>query len=193
MRLTKDVRRQLLEQNEGFSTKTSYRGRNSSEDRTYTITGGQLHIHASGKTSWADSRYTSDGVADEDQTHRYLYDHLHMLDKDGIDQTAGGSQKRARAASSPAHRSAEEDSTEDEYDNMPLVGHADAPASGLRDGLVVAATLALAVYVLGKPLWDERVKPAIDRRRARREQRDVSAAPAQEGANTSNGIAPKDD
>ncbi len=191
MRLTKDVRRQLLEQNEGFSTKTSYRGRNSSEDRTYTITGGQLHIHASGKTSWADSRYTSDGVADDDQTHRYLYDHLHMLDKDGIDQTTGGSQKRARAASSPTH-SAEEDSPEDEYDTMPLEGRADAAASGLRDGLVVAAVLALAVYVLGKPVWDERVKPAIDRRRARREQRNVSATPAQEGANTRNGAAPQD-
>ena len=84
MRLTKNVRRQLLEQNEGFSTRTSYSGRNSSEDRTYTITGGQLHVSANGNTSWSDSRYTNDFVADEEQIHRYLYDNLGLLNKDGI-------------------------------------------------------------------------------------------------------------
>ncbi|MGP5022917.1 hypothetical protein ACTXIU_15160 [Glutamicibacter arilaitensis] len=84
MRLTKNVRRQLLEQNEGFSTRTSYSGRNSSEERTYTITGGQLHVIANGNTSWSDSRYTNEFVADEEQTHRFLYDNLDLLDKDGV-------------------------------------------------------------------------------------------------------------
>ena len=56
MRLTSDVRQQLLDQNEGFTTSTSYRGNNGSEDRAYEIRGGQLHIRAMGKTSWADSR-----------------------------------------------------------------------------------------------------------------------------------------
>ncbi|SDN08620.1 hypothetical protein SAMN05216368_103395 [Cryobacterium flavum] len=84
MRLTKDVRVQLLEQNEGFSTRTSYTAKNSSEDRTYTITGGELHVHATGNTSWADSRYTNDFIADDEQTHRYLFDNLQQLNRDDV-------------------------------------------------------------------------------------------------------------
>lgn len=84
MRLTKDVRRQLLEQNEGFSTRTSYSGKNFSEDRTYTITDGKLHVQTSGNTSWSDSRYADSFVADDEQTHRYLYENLNLLNKDGV-------------------------------------------------------------------------------------------------------------
>ena len=61
-RLTKDVRQRLLESNEGFSTRTFYEGRNSREERIYTISGGQLHIRAIGKTSWADSRYEDEWI-----------------------------------------------------------------------------------------------------------------------------------
>ena len=50
-RLTKAVRQKLLESNEGFSIRTYYEGRNSREERIYTISGGQLHIRAIGKTS----------------------------------------------------------------------------------------------------------------------------------------------
>jgi hypothetical protein len=57
MRLTKDVRQQLLDQNEGFTRRTSYSGKNLSEDRLYEIRDGELHVRAAGKTSWADSRY----------------------------------------------------------------------------------------------------------------------------------------
>lgn len=56
MRLTKTVREQLLLQNEGFTTRTSYDSRNSEYERIYTIKGGRLHIREIGKTSWADSR-----------------------------------------------------------------------------------------------------------------------------------------
>ena len=36
-RLTKKVRQQLLDQNEGFTRRTYYEGRNSREERIYTI------------------------------------------------------------------------------------------------------------------------------------------------------------
>lgn len=85
MRLTSDIRQKLLNQNEGFTTSTSYSGRNSSEDRHYEIRGGELHVRATGKTSWADSRYVEEFVADEDQTHRFLRDNLYALNTDGLD------------------------------------------------------------------------------------------------------------
>ena len=85
MRLTKNVRQQLLDQNEGFKTKTSYSGKNSSEDRTYEIQDGELHIRAKGNTSWADSRYDQEFVADDEQTRRFLRDNLNALSTDGIE------------------------------------------------------------------------------------------------------------
>ncbi|MFU7517538.1 hypothetical protein [Clostridium sp. HCS.1] len=85
MRLTKDVRQRILEQNEGFTKRTNYEERNSSEQRIYTISGGELHIRAIGKTSWADSRYDDEWVASDDETHRFLYDHKWELNLDGIE------------------------------------------------------------------------------------------------------------
>lgn len=85
MRLTKDIRQRILEQNEGFTKRTNYEGRNSSEQRIYTISGGELHIRAIGKTSWADSRYDDEWVASDDETHRFLYDHKWELNLDEIE------------------------------------------------------------------------------------------------------------
>ena len=53
-RLTKEVRQQLLNQNEGFTRRTYIENRNSREERIYKISGGQLLVRAIGKTSWAD-------------------------------------------------------------------------------------------------------------------------------------------
>ncbi len=80
LRLTADVRQQLLEQNEGFTARTSYSSRNFSEDRTYVISGGELQVRARGKTSWSDSRYDDLDVADPEATHRFLRQHLDDLD-----------------------------------------------------------------------------------------------------------------
>lgn len=85
MRLTRDLVQRLMDQNEGFRFETSYRGRNQSEDRVYEIRGGRLHIRAAGKTSWADSRYSNEGVADDEQTRRFLRTYLDRLNTDGID------------------------------------------------------------------------------------------------------------
>ena len=79
-RLTKDVRQKLLERNEGFSTRTYYEGRNKREERTYTISGGQLHIRANGKSSWADSRYENEWIASDEEVHKFLYKHQDEMD-----------------------------------------------------------------------------------------------------------------
>lgn len=84
MRLTKTVRQQLLDQNEGFERTTRYSAKNFSEDRHYKISGGQLHIRSRSKTSWADSRRDEEFVADDDQTRRFLNEHLHALNTDGL-------------------------------------------------------------------------------------------------------------
>lgn len=170
MRLMPDVRRQLLEQNEGFSTTTSYEGKNSSEDRRYTITDGKLHVHASGNTSWADSRYKSDFVADDVQTHRYLYNNLSLLNQDDVIQSTVVRPKRppesVAAIEQPVTVEQLADPTADASDRKVVV-------AVVVVGVVVVGALA---YVLGKPAWDNRVKPAIERRRAERVQRNATAA-----------------
>lgn len=84
MRLTREVRQQLLDQNEGFELETSYEGKNFREYRRYRITGGELRIRSSGKTSWADSRFDNEDVATDEQTHRFLREHLAELNTDGL-------------------------------------------------------------------------------------------------------------
>ncbi|MFJ8073829.1 hypothetical protein ACIQ7Q_07805 [Streptomyces sp. NPDC096176] len=85
MRLTREVRQQLLDQNEGFEKRTSSSGKNFTEYRHYRITGGQLLIRASGKTSWADSRFDTGYVgATDDQTRRFLREYLAELNTDGL-------------------------------------------------------------------------------------------------------------
>ena len=55
------------------------------EVEIYTIKDGQLKIRASGKTSWADSRYDEEWVADDEETHRFLYKHQSELNSEGIE------------------------------------------------------------------------------------------------------------
>lgn len=84
MRLTKDVRKKLLELNEGLIVKTDYSSRNFSESRVYKIENGKLLIRSVGKTSWADSRFDEWWEADDEETHRFLYKHLGQLNKGDI-------------------------------------------------------------------------------------------------------------
>ena len=85
MRLTKKFRQQLLDQNEGFKTTTHYSGKNFRETRQYKISDGELHIHSTGKTSWADSRFDTEYTADEDQTRTFLRKFLDDLFTDGLE------------------------------------------------------------------------------------------------------------
>ena len=79
MILTRAVRQQLLENNDGFTISTYYEEKNFREQRDYSIKDGKLHIRARGKTSWADSHFDDEWVADEDETHRFLYRHKDEL------------------------------------------------------------------------------------------------------------------
>jgi hypothetical protein len=85
MRVTASVRQQLLDQNEGFEAETYYTGKNFRESRVYRIEGGELRIRSRGKTSWAASRFDEEYVADPDQTHRFLREHLDELNTDGVE------------------------------------------------------------------------------------------------------------
>lgn len=84
-RLTKEVRQRILDQNDGFSTRTYYRGRNSEEERIYTVSGGKLYIREIGSTSWADSNYDNERIADDEEVHRFLYEHSWKMNLDGIE------------------------------------------------------------------------------------------------------------
>lgn len=79
LRLTKAVRQQLLDDNNGFTTSTYYEGKNFREQRDYSIEDGELHIRARGKTSWADSHFDDEWVATDKETHGFLYRHLDEL------------------------------------------------------------------------------------------------------------------
>jgi hypothetical protein len=85
MRLTESVRRQLLAQNEGFEATTHFDSKNSAWTRRYRIEGGQLRFRETGKTSWADSRYDNEYVADDDQTGRFLREDLGELNTEGLE------------------------------------------------------------------------------------------------------------
>lgn len=84
-RLTKNNRKKLLEQNEGFTTRSFFKSRNSREEREYTIKDSKLLIRATGKTSWADSRYDKSWEASDEQTHRFLRKHLDKLNTNDLD------------------------------------------------------------------------------------------------------------
>lgn len=79
MRITKDNMNKILENNDGFEDRTYYEGSNSREERFYSIKNGKLNIRAIGKSSWADSRYDKTWIADEEETHRFLYKHKDEL------------------------------------------------------------------------------------------------------------------
>ena len=85
MRLTKGVRTQLLLQNDGFSTRSSYDSRNSEYERIYTIKDGRLHIREIGKTSWSNSRYDKEWYVDDEEIHRFLYNNLWKLNTAGLE------------------------------------------------------------------------------------------------------------
>lgn len=72
MRYTKEVVQQLLDINEGFEKTKSFVGRNFKETNYYLIKGGKLFIRSKGKSSWADSRYDNNTIADMEQARRFL-------------------------------------------------------------------------------------------------------------------------
>lgn len=166
MRLTRDVREQLLALNEGFSMTTNYVGRNFKEDRTYTIDGGRLLVRSTSKTSWADSRRHDEFVADDEQTHRFLYTYLSRLATDGVVQG-----RRLARAAAPDARPVNSDTKVDDESADDSDG--DGPAWLLHTAVVIG--VVGVIYVVGKPVWQQRVKPALARKAAERRQRKLEA------------------
>lgn len=87
MRFTRKNRQQVLDQNEGYRTETSYSDRNFSETRVYEIKDGELNVRSNSKTSWADSRTanTYRYSADAEETKRFLRNNRDDLNTDGIE------------------------------------------------------------------------------------------------------------
>ena len=84
-RLTKSNIQKILDKNEGFEKWTHNSQKNFCEDRKYSIHDGKLHIRATGDTSWSDSDYDDEFIADSDQVHRFLYNYLDELETDDLD------------------------------------------------------------------------------------------------------------
>ena len=84
LRLTKNIRQELLDKNEGFTLRTSYESRNYQADRIYKISGGKLYIREIGDTSWSDSNFDEEHIATDDEVHSFLYKYLDRLNTEGI-------------------------------------------------------------------------------------------------------------
>ncbi|MCP1494588.1 hypothetical protein J2Y73_004619 [Peribacillus frigoritolerans] len=84
-RFTKKVVQTLLDQNEGFERTTYFKDRNFRENNHYRISVGDLYIHKSGKTSWADSYFDYEEIADVEQARRFLLKFYDDSNSDGIE------------------------------------------------------------------------------------------------------------
>lgn len=171
-RLTADVRRQLLELNDGFTQQTSYAAKNFREHRTYTIVDGQLQIRSTGKTSWADSGFEHTWIADAEETHRFLYNHQGLLDQSQVVVNPQPRIPRAAPASVEGPAAVVGDGDSDGVDvaaaNIRFLSQL-TPAQRLLFLAAVAAA-AVGVYAAfrwGPTLWTNRVKPAAARWRTR--------------------------
>lgn len=149
-RLTAFVRQRILEQNEGFTTRTYYEGKNFREERIYTVSGGVLHIRSVGKTSWADSRFDKEWIASDEEAHRFLYKHQSEMKLDELDNTQDR-KKEIRQATSIAKQKTnklEDEGLEIESDSY---FNEDAGTTDDNDDDLVeaASTLLIAVSVYG--------------------------------------------
>ena len=85
-RFTKEIIQKILNQNDGFSGQTSYEGRNYREYNNYTIKDGAMFVDKSGKTSWADSRFSKHNIpVDLDTTRRIIKKFINRLNTKGIE------------------------------------------------------------------------------------------------------------
>jgi len=180
MRLTDTVRQQLLELNNGFSNTTCYSDKNSESTFRYTINNGTLHIHESGSTSWADSRYDNSYIADPEQTHRFLAKHRDALDWNGVDPTRTSDKPRVDYLVDDP----QSDVGSDEGLDEPQIGRtADETAKAwavVGVAVVLITGAGIAAFKYGRPVWNERVKPAAARLQDKMRRRKPDAPDATE-------------
>lgn len=171
-RLTASVMQKILEENEGFTTRTYYEEKNFREERIYTISDGALHIRAAGKTSWADSRFNNESIATDEETHRFLYKHQLEMNLDGIANernTIKNRKKKARQAISIAKQ--KPDKVEDLAIESDIYSSEDVDTKDPNHEALVEAISALlaaaAVYGINKATpqikrwWSEKVMPSL--------------------------------
>lgn len=190
IRLTKSVRQQLLDQNDGYTDQTYYRGENFREQRDYEIRDGQLHVRSRGKTSWADSRFDEEFVADDEQTRRFLRNNLRALNTEGLEPRvtrtigAGSERDSVQPAISAPEGLAEDLSysefadSDDDDDEDPDFDR----AYGVVGAALIAFFAAQAVAPHVKRWWSESLAPRARRARQRVARGEPSVEPAEEKA-----------
>ena len=81
---TKKVIKKVLEDNEGFSKDTFYKGKNIKVTNHYEIKNGKMTRREYGKMSGGDGRFDDTRECDIDETRRVLNKFLYDLNLDGI-------------------------------------------------------------------------------------------------------------
>lgn len=176
IRLTKNVIQRLLDQNEGYSDQTYYKGKNFREQRDYEIREGALHVRSRGRTSWADSDFDEQFLADDQQARRFLRNNLHALNTYGLDTPVARdvAARRREDAVPPGGGSwgdlAEEptlllgrEGADDDDCEDPEMDRAYAVVAGA----VIAFLTVLAVAPHAKRWWSESLAPRAKRMRGK--------------------------
>jgi hypothetical protein len=171
--LTESVRQALLAANEGFTDSTYYEGKNYREQRDYEISDGELHVRSRSKTSWADSRRDDTYVADKDTTHRFLRNNLSVLNTDGVRERAAEIEPGLREARKKARKAEDEARAQREVDaaqyNRDAPDEVDSSGSLVDGRTVVYLLLGTLAGGAGWRIWNVKVKPWREARRARRD------------------------
>ena len=76
MRLTKRVRQEVLNRNEGYRVEESYIGKNYKQVNTYFVKGGRLLIISKAKVSWSDKKIVSRHLANDEQEKKFIKKYL---------------------------------------------------------------------------------------------------------------------
>ena len=182
MRLTADVRQALLYRNDGFTTTTSYRSKNSRTTWVYLIRDGVLQVREVGKGAFGGSHFDNTYIAGGPATHRFLRYYLNKLDTSGVADAAARAARDRKAAAAAAKVAAAATST-----SVPVAPVAEAAAAagapavasasrGVaslagdvtgRQVAVVGAVVAglVAAAPQAKRLWDDRLAPRAARLR----------------------------
>lgn len=173
VRLTRDVRRQIIEKNEGFSTHTYNEQKNFRENRIYTIANGELRIRASGKTSWADSHYDKEWIASDEETHRFLYNNKNQMDLDGIENASVSPRTKKSQQEKPvidfANSCIKESETEDyfSYNNENVDNDSEEGGNSIWHAVgdvVLAILVTYGIYKAApyvRRFWNEKALPSF--------------------------------
>ena len=85
MELNTELRKRILKQNEGFTTRMQCEGSNFRAEKIYTIVNGELHVREVGRNFLVDSRYDKEVVEDDNNTYKFLFEYKGKLNFDGVE------------------------------------------------------------------------------------------------------------